>query len=207
MFNAMLLFWLQASSVCPAYQISSLWYFPPSFFARFWIHPSVSSLLRFSNMWEKKLYFWIYWQQVQASVGIGVLFPLIYAFFPAVYSTAAIPISILVRLGLVAMFVAKKQLWENWDFTEPACQMKIRVLFLLSSSSLLETSIYRRSTGTGQNLCNFKWQMIWVIHPPISSIALIQNICPYSVCRWYWKPFSAMAWRNFDYNEETDFPF
>lgn len=57
MFNAMLLFWLQTSSVCPAYQISSLWYFPPSFFARVWIHPSVSSLVRFSSMWEKEVIF------------------------------------------------------------------------------------------------------------------------------------------------------
>lgn len=54
-----------------------------------------------------------------------MLFPLIYAFFPAVYSTAVIPISIFVRLGLVAMFVTKKQLWENQEFIDPACQMKI----------------------------------------------------------------------------------
>lgn len=68
-----------------------------------------------------------------------MLFPLIYAFFPAVYSTAVIPISIFVRLGLVAMFVTKKQLWENQEFIDPACQMKIPMLFLLSSNSVIKT--------------------------------------------------------------------
>lgn len=50
-----------------------------------------------------------------------MLFPLIYAFFPAVYSIAVIPISVFVRLGLVAMFVTKKQLWENQELVDPAC--------------------------------------------------------------------------------------
>lgn len=40
-------------------------------------------------------------------------------FFPAVYLTAVIPISIFVRLGLVTIFITKKQLSKNQRFTNP----------------------------------------------------------------------------------------
>jgi len=76
-------------------------------------------------------------------VGIGVLLPLTYAFFPAVYSTAVIPTSIFVRLGLVAMFVTKKQLWENQEFIDPACEMKITTLFQLLSNAIIKPSCFR----------------------------------------------------------------
>jgi len=90
-------------------------------------------------------------------------------FFPAVYSIAAIPINIFVRLGLVEMFVTKKQLWEKEDFTEPAGKMKILMLFLLfkeqnktkqqnktKTQPVIKPSSYRQSTGCVQNPSNLK---------------------------------------------------
>lgn len=125
---------------------------------------------------------------------LSLLLKLIYAFFPAVYSTAVIPISIFVRLELVAMFVTEKQLWENQEFIDPGCDIKIPMLFLPQSNPILKT-MGDRSTGSRQKSHNLNLRENYP-QPPDLPQPSYKTHTPCTVGRRHWNPIFKVGWRN-----------